>query len=533
MKAEETFIIQQTDDIMNIDAINSSDDNPIPTKATKHSTVILQNSVDVADNSQNSIGLSPAQIQAIEHKYDKLTALNLTKLKKWPKLKQKPKPNFRKKPPNANSIRKKQEQLKAANKAISENTEAKTTPAPTTPVKYIKVNGLAIDKFISKSPRCHPNKDNANILLFDAMPLHSIQELHIVAIRIFELCQYVDMFIIMEIMHYPNGQRRNESIWKNKSAHLNFNHMMQLNQCNTSKIIHHEIYKNIYVQGYNIGKRGETLQRVYFDEFRRNKLIDLVYENCFKYFNGGSDDRCTLTNMRNVYLIMSDTDEIPRHSVLKLMRKCDLPYIHVAIRWHAYDFGCHLGKGDNRLVKILALQHVSADIRVDNFERVMPYEYAMNNKKVKELTVVQAGGWHLTYFGNARDIVEKNKHKAHLFFHDKSFVDEAYQQCAYEVCSYYVHGERSKRKKNVDMSDKYYPLFVQQGLSENELNAISPFYNEIINVDPYLYERWKIYWHAYEGQQHGVDSQTTYCLNQSNTKLDLGFDPDEFKLKKL
>merc|ERR1712228_44582 len=367
----------------------------------------------------------------------------------------------------------------------------------------------------------NPNKSNDNILLFDAMSLHSVPELHLIAIRIFELCDYVDMIVIMEIMHYPNGQRRNESIWKHRQTHLNMDKMMKLNQCNTSKIIHHEIYKNIFVQGYNIGKRGESLQRVYFDEFRRNKLIDLVYEDCFHYFG---DNKCTLNNMNNVYLILSDTDEIPRYPVLKLVRKCNLPYIHVTVQWHAYDFGCHLGKSSAHLVKIFSLKHISADIRVETHARKVPTDYrkAFN---LNELTVVNAGGWHLTYFGNVENIIEKNKHKAHLFFHRNTFTNVEYQRCAWQICSYYVHSERSKRVEIVNRTNEYYPLFVQANLSELELKEISPFYNEIINMNTDLYQQWKIYWDGYNHSQAvskkmtHVDTQTAYCSNQSNTNF--------------
>ena len=83
-----------------------------------------------------------------------------------------------------------------------------------------RVNALNIDNFINSRLCRKINSTKNKILVIDAMPLHSIEELHIIAIRIYELCEFVDLFVIMEIMFYPNGKRRNFSVWNEREKHL-------------------------------------------------------------------------------------------------------------------------------------------------------------------------------------------------------------------------------------------------------------------------------------------------------------------------
>ena len=150
-------------------------------------------------------------------------------------------------------------------------------------------------------------------------------------------------------------------------------------------------------------------------------------------------------------------------------------------------------------------------------DRLRPIQWA-NQYNLSEFVYIPKSGWHLTYFGNYTQIIQKNKHKAHTFFRKGKYIDMEYQKCQYEICAYTSHGYHSWRLSNVNRSNEYYPTIVRSDLKRKELEDISWSLAEFIYVDDSMFAAYAEYKQRYFPNTK-IGNETTQRLHCNKSRV--------------
>ena len=400
----------------------------------------------------------------------------------------------------------------------------------------MKINGKSVDFWYNKCVL--PNLDNVKI--FDIVFIHSISELSLLEIRIYEYTNYVDHFIIVEHMYFDTGQPRNQSFFGNQANinHIRRNHKI-INE-NWHKIITKQVYYSTYDLGKNwlrfdqefINKNPEEiLSAKYWGQLVRNEQSKILYDECYKLYGSNCSND-------NFYVIFSDLDEILRFDLLKLFRSCsnilNTP-ITVSILTHYYDFMCIdygryvLGKS-----QIHRINEVSFDLRRNNiFPKLRDMGDGaiklINNPIEKNITIIRQdseswkkrtavinGGWHLTSFGNVNDVIFKNMHRGHTLSRKHGNTNPDFTQCLMNICERGIFGEESKNSSRlnwrdidfVNFGDGYFPLYVQRKIYEQYPKNL--FLKTVIETSDNLYDEWK----KYEMESDKYTKKRDYCASK-------------------
>eukprot|EP00483_Globobulimina_turgida_P007305 UN07319 len=103
-------------------------------------------------------------------------------------------------------------------------------------------------------------------------------------------------------------------------------------------------------------------------------------------------------------------------------------------------------------------------------------------------TKIQNGGWHLTYFGDSQDVIDKNLVRGHIMSRMGRNLNVDYAECIVECCGWTARTPKNTyRIQMVNKTQVYYPLMVQHF---DKLKYVSTFIKKRIDVVPALYAKW-------------------------------------------
>jgi beta-1,4-mannosyl-glycoprotein beta-1,4-N-acetylglucosaminyltransferase len=222
-------------------------------------------------------------------------------------------------------------------------------------------------------------------------------ELDLLNYRLHILNEVVDYFVIVESTHTHSGKEKELIYQNNKEIFQSFHH----------KIIHVIVddfpykYPNI-----NYDNKSDNSDSWHNERFQRNCI-----DRGIQQLSLTDDD----------IVIISDLDEIPDPCTLTKIKKNK---INITINALEMDFYYYNLNSKKKLrwyfSKILIYKYFNeliqkkitcSDIRLNNIY-VNPIEYIINN-----------GGWHLSYFGDAHFIKNKLENFAHQEFNNKEYTN--------------------------------------------------------------------------------------------------------------
>ena len=403
--------------------------------------------------------------------------------------------------------------------------------------KQMKINGKSVDDWYNKNLNECIVSNVSNIKIFDIVFIHSVSELSLLEIRIFEHTNYVDHFIIVEYMYFDTGQPRNKSFFGDKENIDYIRRNYKIINENWHKIITKQVYSSIYDLGKNsikfdtefINKNPEEiLSQRYWGEIVRNEQGKILFDECYKLYGS----RCSNDNF---YVIFSDLDEILRFDLLKLFTVCsnviNTP-ITVNIMTHYYDFMCiDYGKYVEGKSQIHRINEISFDLRRNNnFPEMRRWGHAaiklinnpsekdfsiirLDTESLKNRTVINNGGWHLTSFGNVSHVLFKNIHRGHTRSRMDGNINPKFVECLINICEIGIGGEESKNSsrlnwRNIDFYDGYFPLYVQNKVY-NQIPT-NLFIKNVVETNDSLYNEWM----KYEMESDKFPRKRNYCISK-------------------
>ena len=200
-------------------------------------------------------------------------------------------------------------------------------------------------------------------------------ELDMLFLRLTELNDVVDYFIIVESTHTHAGHEKDLFFLVNKNRYNGFLH----------KIIHIVVDD---MPNTSNAWDNENHQRICID--RGIKKIEL-------------ND--------NDLIIISDCDEIPDSNTLKIIKTTGLNDTHsFEMDLYYYNMTCYVSKWYNsKIIPYSNYKHINnpEQIRMSHINKV-----------------IKNGGWHLSYFGNVEFIKNKIVNFSHQEFNNPSCVND-------------------------------------------------------------------------------------------------------------
>jgi beta-1,4-mannosyl-glycoprotein beta-1,4-N-acetylglucosaminyltransferase len=234
-------------------------------------------------------------------------------------------------------------------------------------------------------------------------------ELKMLKLRLTELYDTVDYFIIVEAKHTFKGNEKELLFEMNKEQYKEFLpkiiHLVVDNMPNT-----HNAWDN------------EHYQRRYID-------------NGIKSLNLNDDD----------IIIISDCDEIPDTNTLNTIRNSDVNNMYsLEMDFYYYDYTC---KFTNKWYH----------------PKILPYSvYKMYNNPQKirmssNCNSIKKGGWHLSYFGDINFIKNKVKNFAHQEYNNDNILNDKHLTESIEKGKvFFPYNQSSIVKINIS-DNKYLP----------------------------------------------------------------------------
>ncbi len=202
-------------------------------------------------------------------------------------------------------------------------------------------------------------------MIIDCFPFFN--ELDLLEIRLNELKDVVDVFVLCEATHTFSGKPKRLYYNAAKDRFSDFN-------------IIHRIYNNPPQEGETAWDRERD---------QRNALLD--------YLPSGNDSDI---------LLLSDVDEVPKSSLIRHLSKLD-----------AYRDGLLFGIHMNTYVFCFNYLASSMDwIGTKFINRAMFNERCESFQNMRDLPSdvhIYNGGWHFTYFGDAHAVQQKLQSYAH------------------------------------------------------------------------------------------------------------------------
>jgi beta-1,4-mannosyl-glycoprotein beta-1,4-N-acetylglucosaminyltransferase len=211
-------------------------------------------------------------------------------------------------------------------------------------------------------------------------------ELDLLTYRFNILNNFVDYFVIVESTHTFTGKEKR--LYFNENIHL-FEHLQH-------KIIHIIVedfpfkYPNIHFNN------REQWQNEYFQRNAISRGID------------------SISNLNpNDIIIISDVDEIPDPNILDRIKK---GYITITIQKLIMDFYYY-----NLNTKIMEEWHAP---KVISYQKYRELNLSCDNiRNYHNVSKIQNGGWHLSYFGDANFIQNKLNNFSHQEFNNQQYTD--------------------------------------------------------------------------------------------------------------
>uniref|UniRef100_A0A6C0CV70 Uncharacterized protein n=1 Tax=viral metagenome TaxID=1070528 RepID=A0A6C0CV70_9ZZZZ len=222
-------------------------------------------------------------------------------------------------------------------------------------------------------------------------------ELDLLNYRLHILNEVVDYFVLVESTHTHSGKEKELIYQNNKEIFQSFHH----------KIIHVIVddfpykYPNI-----NYDNKSDNSDSWHNERFQRNCIVRGIEQLSL------SDDDV---------IIISDLDEIPDPSMLNKIKKNEISITLNALNMDFYYYNLNSKKEMMwNFSKILLYKYFNeliqkkitcSDIRLNHIY-VNPIDYIINN-----------GGWHLSYFGDAHFIKNKLENFAHQEFNNNEYTN--------------------------------------------------------------------------------------------------------------
>jgi beta-1,4-mannosyl-glycoprotein beta-1,4-N-acetylglucosaminyltransferase len=224
-------------------------------------------------------------------------------------------------------------------------------------------------------------------------------ELDLLNYRVNILNNVVDYFVLVESTHTHSGKEKELIYQNNKEMFQSFHH----------KIIHIIVddfpykYPNI-----NYDNKSDNSDSWHNERFQRNCIVRGIQQ-------------LSLSLTDDDVIIISDLDEIPDPTTLLKIKKNKINITLNALQMDFYYYNLNskkemmwcfskmlLYKYFNELIQ---KKITCSDIRLNNIY-LNPIEYIINN-----------GGWHLSYFGDAHFIKNKLENFAHQEFNNKEYTN--------------------------------------------------------------------------------------------------------------
>ncbi len=222
-------------------------------------------------------------------------------------------------------------------------------------------------------------------------------ELDLLNYRLHILNEQVDYFVLVESTHTHSGKEKELIYENNKEMFQSFHH----------KIIHVIVddfpykYPNI-----NYDNKSDNSDSWHNERFQRNCIVRGIEK-----LSLNDDD----------VIIISDLDEIPDPYTLQKIKNNEISITLNALNMNFYYYNLNSKKEMMwNFSKILLYKYFNeliqkkitcSDIRLNHIY-INPVEYIINN-----------GGWHLSYFGDAHFIKNKLEHFAHQEFNNNEYAN--------------------------------------------------------------------------------------------------------------
>lgn len=204
-------------------------------------------------------------------------------------------------------------------------------------------------------------------------------ELKLLELRLLELYDIVDYFVLVESEFYFSGNKKPLHYLKNKNKFLKYN----------DKIIH------------------ITQKENHYDS--KNKWSNEIYQR--NLINEG----IKLLNLNdNDIIIISDCDEIPDPNTITDIKNNDIDNIYnLKMDMYYYNITCRALYGCQRstVIKYSKYKELNSDC-----EKIT----LLKNKKDYKLP----GGWHFSYYGGIDNIKDKIKNFSHQEFNKPEYLDD-------------------------------------------------------------------------------------------------------------
>jgi beta-1,4-mannosyl-glycoprotein beta-1,4-N-acetylglucosaminyltransferase len=206
-------------------------------------------------------------------------------------------------------------------------------------------------------------------------------EIDLLSYRLSLLYDIVDYFIIVESNYTFTGKKK--ELYYNKEQFKQYQH----------KIIHIVVdFK--YTSNINYNNNEQWLN----ESHQRNSIDDglkmLLLEN-------------------NDYILITDIDEIPNPSLLKMIKKNNIMYhsLHSSLLMDMYYYNLN-----NRVVTNWTFPKI---INYENYK--LCNRSCQNIRMSKPMYVIKNGGWHLSYFGDETYISNKLSTFSHQEYNTSVF----------------------------------------------------------------------------------------------------------------
>ena len=219
-------------------------------------------------------------------------------------------------------------------------------------------------------------------------------ELDLLLYRLSILDEYVDMFILVESTHTFTGHTKPLWYKDNKEMFHKFNH----------KIVHVVVEDFPYKYPHINYDHGEQWKN---EHHQRNAIQWGV--NALQLFD-------------NDIILTSDVDEIPNPNVLKDAKNGTLLYDvntlnRLALDMYYYNLTYRIGEGSNwhgvKLFTMAAYKTMGL-----TFQDMRLYEHS------HPVPIIPNGGWHLSYFGDTRFIVNKVASFSHQEYNNDNYLKQ-------------------------------------------------------------------------------------------------------------
>jgi len=211
-------------------------------------------------------------------------------------------------------------------------------------------------------------------------------ELNMLNMRLHELNNYVDLFVLIESKHTFSLNKKELYYQDNKSLFNKFN----------NKIKHYVIDDMDKIDSYSAWDR---------ESYQRNYIL-----NCLIKDEDINDDDI---------ILISDIDEIPNPKIFDEIRfrliNNKVSKLVLCQRFFYYNFTC-----EN---KDKYLRHKSRNtiaILFKNLKNTTPQYLRGRRGTFKQ---VHNGGWHCSYFGDSNEIINKIKQFSHQEYNNEKYLD--------------------------------------------------------------------------------------------------------------